>query len=310
MTASKYLHSPFPFTNLAIRYKLLALIFATTGLCSVSIAQTHNVLEITYPAAITTQDQLIVDILRLAVSKSDKSHLYQLSPLPNASGPERALETKMKQVQTGQLSVMWAGAQEVNERTMQPIKIPILKGLLGHRIFIIRKDKQVLFDSLSSIEDLKQLSLGQARFNNDTNILKQAKLSVVDPVKHDNLFKMLEGGRFDYFPRALHEPWEEIQTHSDLPLAVEQKILLVYPYALYFYVSQKKAELNDMITQGFRNAIEDGSFDQLFFSSELIKTTFEKSNFRSRKVFHIPNPNFNASAYQQNSELWLNIENL
>ncbi len=290
--------------------RLFALIIATTSLFDIEESLANTPIEITHPTPNTTQDQLIVDILKLAINKSGKNHLYQLKDVSDVSAPEHVLANQINKVQKGNLTVIWAGAQERHELTLLPIKIPVLKGLLGHRIFIIREDKQALFDSLNSLEDLKRLSLGQARFNSATEILKQAKMTVVDPVKHDNLFKMLEGGRFDYFPRAVHEPWEEIKNHSDLPLAVEEKLLLVYPYAVYFYVSQENTEFKEILAQGFRNAIEDGSFDQLFFSHELIKTTFKKSNFRSRKVFHIPNPNFSASAYQQSSELWLNIENL
>ncbi|MFL0805615.1 MAG: diguanylate cyclase [Agarilytica sp.] len=311
VTISMHLHHTKPYWRVVTRYRFLALLVGIAGFYSPSsTAETNSTVSITYPSASTSQDQLIIDILQLAVSKSGKSHLYQLSAIPDTGPVEQELKSKINQIQKGNLSVMWAGAQESYESVIQPIKIPILKGLLGHRIFIIREDKQVLFNSLSSLEELKRLSLGQARFKHDTKILKQAKMTVVDPVKHNNLFNMLEGGRFDYFPRAVHEPWEEIQKHSHLPLTVENKILLVYPYAMYFYVSQENTELKNMLTQGFRNAIEDGSFDQLFFSNELIKTTFEKSHFRSRKVFHIPNPDFSASAYQQSSEMWLNIENL
>ncbi len=307
---SKHLHTLKAVKNSLLRYKALALAIGMTVFCSVSSAETDNSVALTYPAANSSQEQLIADILQLIVSKSGKNHVYQLTGMPDTKPPEQSLKRRINLAQKGVLSVIWADANESHERILQPIKIPILKGLLGHRIFIIREDKQSLFDSLSSLEELKRLPLGQARFNSDTDILKKARMTVVDPVKHANLFQMLEGGRFDYFPRAVHEPWEEIQEHSNLPLAIEERILLVYPYALYFYVSQENTELQEVLTQGFRNAIEDGSFDQLFFSHELIKTTFEKSNFRSRKVFHIPNPNFSASAYQQNSELWLNIENL
>ncbi len=260
---------------------------------------------IVHPQASTLQNSLILDILKLAIRKSGQGHLYTFEAQGVTSETEQAA-----QIQNGSLSVMWTGAQAQTDNQMTPILIPILKGLLGHRIFIIREEKQRLFDEIETLDELKNLLPGQARFTEDTAILKHANMHVVDPVKHANLFKMLEGGRFDYFPRAVHEPWQEVENHRDLPLAIEEKILLVYPYAMYFFVSHRNSKLKSTIDTGFRAAIEDGSFDQLFFNHELVRNAFEKSNFTSRRIFRLQNPNVNATAYEQNSELWLNVENM
>ncbi len=213
-------------------------------------------------------------------------------------------------VANGSLSVTWAGAQQQISKRLLPVKIPILKGLLGHRIFIIREERQSLFDNVTSIDSLKRLTAGQARYDSDTDILKAANLNVVDPVKHSSLFPMLEGGRFDYLPRAVTDPWEDVKQYKDMPLTVEKGLMLIYPYAINFYVSKNNPTLHQAIESGFYAAIEDGSFDTLFFNHELIKTVFNRSNFRARKVFHIQNPEISASAYQQDSKLWLNVENL
>lgn len=258
-----------------------------------------------HPEASQLQNTLILDILKLAIRKSGTGHLYAFE----AQGDAPEIE-QIAQIQNGDLSVMWAGAQAQTENQMTPIRIPILKGLLGHRIFIIREENQRLFDEVETLDELRSLSPGQARFTEDAAILKYAKMNLVDPVKHENLFKMLEGGRFDYFPRAVHEPWLEVENHRNLPLAIEEKILLVYPYAMYFFVSKPNSTLKNTIETGFRTAIEDGSFDQLFFNHELVRNALENSNFKSRRIIRLQNPNINATTYEQNSELWLNVENM
>lgn len=260
---------------------------------------------IVHPQASTLQNSLILDILKLAIRKSGQGHLYTFEAQEFTSETEQTA-----QIKNGNLSVMWTGAQAQTDKQMAPILIPILKGLLGHRIFIIRAEKQRLFDEIETLDELKKLLPGQARFTEDVAILKHARMKVVDPVKHKNLFKMLEGGRFDYFPRAVHEPWLEVENHQNLPLTIEEKILLVYPYAMYFFVSHQNSKLKSTIETGFRAAIEDGSFDQLFFNHKLVRNAFEKSNFKSRRIFRLQNPNINATTYEQNSELWLNVENM
>jgi len=46
-----------------------------------------------------------------------------------------------------------------------------------------------------------------------------------------NLLKMLAYKRFDYFPRALHEPWLEIADKD--AFAIEQHIMLKYISPIY-----------------------------------------------------------------------------
>lgn len=260
---------------------------------------------VTHPTIDNQQDALIREVLHLAIKKSGRGHLYALSETS-----AKDANNQKAHVLSGQMEVMWAGSQKTLNQDLRPIKIPVLKGLLGHRIFIIHEEKQAVFDRIQSLEDLKHMSAGQARFASDTDILKSANMKVIDPVKRKSLLPMLEGGRFDFSPRALFDPWSEIEQHENLPLAVEKNLMLVYPYAMYFYVAKANTELHQVIETGFRIAIEDGSFDQLFFNHELVKTAFEKSNFKSRKVFRIQNPEISATTYQQDSKLWLNVENL
>ena len=49
---------------------------------------------------------------------------------------------------------------------------------------------------------------------------------------------MLEGGRYDYFPRGVHEPWSEITARPHLPLTVEKHILVKYPMPAYLFVNK------------------------------------------------------------------------
>ena len=112
---------------------------------------------------------------------------------------------------------------------------------------------------MRSLEDLKKFSAGPGRFWGDTQILKANQIPVVTPVKYHNLFPMLEGGRFDYFPRAVHEPWNEVVANKELNLKVEYNLLLVYPFAMYLFVSKQDRALHDKIYQGLELAIQDAN---------------------------------------------------
>ncbi|MEI8634177.1 hypothetical protein P4S72_23305 [Vibrio sp. PP-XX7] len=156
------------------------------------------------------------------------------------------------------------GANPDVEKRLQTVRIPVLKGLLGHRIFIIRAADQNRFAQINTLAELKQLKAGQGTFWGDTQVLKKANIPVVTTIKYANLFPMLEGGRFDYFPRAVHEPWVEVASRPELNLVVDKHILLIYPFAMYFYVNKSNTVLHNQIYKGFEIAIKDGSFDKLF----------------------------------------------
>ncbi len=252
------------------------------------------------------RNQLIRDVLAMSLQKSDSSAQYELQVLDEVLTEARMVEY----VKAGMLSVIWTGTQPSYEEEMLPVRIPILKGLLGHRIFIIRNGDQHRFDRVQTLADLRQIPLGQGRFWGDTQVLKQANMTVVDPVKYESLFHMLEGGRFDFFPRAIHEPWNEVQRWEDLNLTVERNILLVYPFAMYFFVSNDNVQLAQDIERGFRRAIADGSFDEVFYANEAIREALELSNLKDRKVFRLPNPNMHPDTPVDEKELWLNLEDL
>lgn len=177
--------------------------------------------------------------------------------------------------------------------------------MLGYRIFIIRKGDQALFDQVRNLDDLKRLRAGQGRFWGDTAVLKAAGLDVVTPVKYSSLFPMLAGGRFDYFPRAIHEPWSEVASQKDLDLVVEKRILLVYPFAMYLFVAKENPALARKIEKGFELAIADGSFDKLFYGHPVVRTAILDSDLRHRFVLRIPNPNMTKETPTHRPELWL-----
>lgn len=252
------------------------------------------------------KETLVADILKLALSKSGSGNGYQFQQLEERQTEGRSMEM----LKEGSMSVFWAGTQIQYENELRPIRIPVLKGLLGHRIFIIRDGEQSLFDEVNSLQDLRQIPLGQGRFWGDTVVLKHASLRVVTPVKYESLFHMLEGGRFDFFPRAVHEPWSEVTARRELNLTVENRLLLIYPFAMYYFVAKDNKQLASHIETGFRNAIDDGSYDQLFFAHPMVKDALQQAQLAKRVILRLENPNMHPDTPLDDRSLWLNIEEL
>lgn len=250
------------------------------------------------------KEQLVFSILKLVLSKS-LGEVHFLESHNNCS--EARL---LREVEAGRVDIMWAGADKERDKRLRAIRIPVLKGLLGHRVFIIRKEDQQKFRQIRSLNELKTMHAGQGAFWGDTPVLKNAGLPVTTSVKYSTLFPMLDNRRFDYFPRAVHEPWVEIDAHPSLDLTVDNNVLLVYPFAMHFYVNKSDQKLYDAIQQGFETAIADGSFDRLFFNHSMIRDIQKKAQLSQRRVFHIDNPFLHPDTPRHREELWLDLTRL
>ena len=95
------------------------------------------------------------------------------------------------------VDVTWTMTSTEREASLRPIRIPLLKGLLGYRLFLIRNDDR-RFDSIRTAEELAPMQAGQGVGWPDVDILQAGGLSVQTGHDFEGLFGMLERGRFDY----------------------------------------------------------------------------------------------------------------
>ncbi|MDN3377034.1 MULTISPECIES: transporter substrate-binding domain-containing protein [unclassified Pseudoalteromonas] len=212
----------------------------------------------------------------------------------------------LNDVKIGQLDVMWSMTSQSLEHDYQAIYIPLFRGLLGMRLAIVTQQNVEMFMHVSNIADLKKFRAGQGKTWPDTTILKENGLNVVTTLKYPNLFPMLEGGRFDYFPRGVNEPWDEIVNYRDLNLTVDPYVLLKYTAPLYFFVAKENTQLAQKLTQSLNDMIKDGSFNSMFFSDSQVQMVLQKANLKQRIIIPLSNPNLSSITPLSRTELWFN----
>jgi hypothetical protein len=237
-------------------------------------------------------------LLKVALSKIPEKYEWA----------EQTVDSEARQVQMikdGQLDIVWYATTNEYEEQLMPIRICIFKGLLGYRVLMIKKGTQHKFNGIHTIEDLRKVSLGQGRFWADTNVLTANGLKVVKVVKYESLFFMLDGDRFDGFPRGAHEPWSEIQRYSKLDLDVEKNLLLSYTNPFYFFVDKSNTELAENIERGLRIAIADGSFEAYFMNDPTVKAAFQQANLKNRIIIPLDNPSLPKLTPVDDKSLWL-----
>lgn len=237
-------------------------------------------------------------LLKLALSYTHEPYNFSFA------AEEQNDETRVAAIEQGALDLFWAATNSDLERRLAPIRIPLYKGLLGHRLLVIRQQDAPRFASIRTLGELANLKAGQGRFWTDTRILKKSGLNVVTAVKTASLYPMLDGGRFDYYPRGAGEAWHEVEEQHGFQVMVEPHLLLIYKMPLYFFVSQQNPQLAQRIEQGLEQAIADGSFDRYFYAHPNIKSVLERSNLRQRIALHLDNPDLPAATPLQRPELW------
>ena len=88
-------------------------------------------------------------------------------------------------------------------------------------------------------------------------------------------------------PCGLYEVWDEQRAHPEQEFMIEDSLMLHYPAPIYFFVNKKNTLLASRIERGLRIAMNDGSFDQLFFSIPGCKRGFDEMHNSSRQLINL-----------------------
>ncbi|CAI3794707.1 hypothetical protein [Rheinheimera sp. MM224] len=269
-------------------------------------------------AASETPAQLLVTKPR---SEFDINHQYYTSLLKKAltkaaAGrtipelkPTFAMEQgrALRELAKGEsLDVFWVGTDLDKEQEFRAIRIPLERGLMGFRKFILRKDSIAKFNSIRSLQQLQQLTACQGAFWPDVEIMRSSGLKVEEAPVYENIFKQLLAGRCDYFPRGLHEGVIELEKRQALypELVRYNKLMLHYPFAVYFFTRKENEALALWIEQGLEQMIDDGELLAHMQQQELTRHVFPLQHHSSDPWISIKNPLLSPDTPVTNSRYW------
>lgn len=174
------------------------------------------------------------------------------------------------------------------------IKTPLLRGFMGYRIPLIKRDKQATFDKVNSFEDLKKIPLGLGK-GWEGYIYQKNGFNLTEPVNFETLLKMLAGGRYDFVPLSAIEIEDHYQVDDQTldNLVPENHLLIHTALPNYFYVSPNAPELADRLQVGFKELQKNGEMDKIF--NKYFLTRLKNLNLANRKIIEIPNPEDDGS---------------
>ena len=278
-------------------------VIAAVALCSFTAAPMVEAATwtITYPRPIDDSDaraQYPIALLKLALDKTGVN--YELRP------SDRILLTgkAMRQLRENrEVNVVWSMTDSQREKELTPIRIPIAKGLIGLRVFVINENKKTKFDDVLSLTDMRKLIPIQGEEWPDTKILQANGFNVFTVPEFREAYDMIKQGKGDFFPRSVMEVDAELEEEGRRNnLYLEPSMALYYPTAMYYFVSSSNKTLANLIETGLNRAIEDGSFDALFEST--YAPILASLGVNERKIFTLVNPLLPIETPLTNSALW------
>ncbi len=243
-------------------------------------------------------------VLREALERTRSDYgAYQIEPFTDPVTSARLSEMAVE----GRLvNIVAAGVGRPKlEAAMIPIPVPIDKGLLGFRVSLIKRHNQERISRVTSIEELRQLNVGQVDDWSDVLIYKHNQIPVQTAAKYESMFAMVQHDRFELFPRGVTEIAPELaeQGQSYPDLAADQHLLLIYPFCNAFYVSRSAPRLAERLTVGLERMIADRTLDALLV--EHFGKNLAALNLSQRVVIELENPLLPDWVPLERKEMWL-----
>ncbi|MBS1228943.1 MAG: hypothetical protein H6R17_2220 [Proteobacteria bacterium] len=284
---------------MVVRRLATALILASLCLAFVSPASAGETTIRYFPAGPIYEYRWKLLELALAHS-SNGGESSRLVPFAEDITQNRGVQL----LQSGAIDVIALGTNAEREAQMRPIKIDILRGIVGFRIFVIRAADQARIARMDEKTLRRQLIFGLNSQWADLPIMRANGFTVETSPAYEKLFAMLSAGRFDAFPRGLNEAARELEDRKQSypQLAVEQTKALFFPYPVYFWVSRENTALAQRIERGLKLALADGSFRQLFetyHATEIAQLARNK-----RQVIRLANPILPAGTAEPDTRWW------
>ena len=207
-------------------------------------------------------------------------------------------------LQSRAIDVIALGTNEEREAKLLPIRIDILRGIVGFRLLVIRATDQARIAKMNEGTLRRQITFGLNSQWADLPIMRANNFSVITSSNYENLFEMLAAGRFDAFPRGLNEARRELdERKQNYPqLAIEKSKALFFPFPIYFWVSKDNPALAKRIERGLRESLADGSFRKLFESYHAAEIASLKKE--KRQVILLDNPILPAGTSKPDTSWW------
>lgn len=230
------------------------------------------------------------EVLVAALAATNKTHGEWNLSIDNTNYPAAEDEASVFRTKGFDIFGTVAGNPKLANEKKILIPLPLMKGLLGYRILIIRAEDKEKFSAIKNAEALQKLQLGIPATWADAELFRKNGYPVVEKGSFDDLFTRLRKKEFDYVSFGANEVAGVFKDRAETvgQLAVDQSLLVYYPFPLVFYVSPDNKALAERVTQGLTAITANGELDKIFnryFGKDLAQL-----RLKERQVITLTNP--------------------
>ena len=216
----------------------------------------------------------------------------------------------IKEILAGRkINIHRMGTSSKREEVLMPIRIPLVKGLLGVRMIITNYQTNKAIREVKTIKDLSKFKACQGSHWPDTEILKRNGLPVFATHSLDGMYKMLNAGRCDYFPRSIIEGEAEYHnSKTRFPfITMNTKVLLQYPFPMYFFTGLKRTDLNERVSKGLLMLTKKNKIFSIMKDHPSTKNAFPLKKWQGHTVIKLVNDDINTRSIEDSKSLWIKI---
>lgn len=195
-----------------------------------------------------------------------------------------------------------AGNVKFKNKEKIVISQPLSKGVLGHRLLIVRDDALESFAQLTQCAELQALTVGIPDTWADAALFRHNHFQVNEQGSLEDLFVRLKNGEFDYVALGVNEIEAIFNQHALKlnGLSIEPSLMLYYPFPIQFYVNANNPDLAKRVQEGLNFLMLNGQYEALF--SRFYAGLRQDFSLKDRRLFTLANPalpndmaNFSAS---------------
>ncbi|MBF0224313.1 MAG: hypothetical protein HQK76_02560 [Desulfobacterales bacterium] len=199
------------------------------------------------------------ELLETALTYSDQSiKLEHLGVMPQNRIYQMLIDDR--------LSLNWLLQSKERDTIFTPVEVDLTNGLIGHRILLIPKGRQSIYQNVKTLDDFKKLNkvggFGQNWF--DVAVWKYNQLPYIEVQgAWQVIYNMLnaENRGIDYFSRGIFEILPEAKKHPYLD--IESHLVFVYQRDFRFYLSKNAAHLKKSLEEVLLIAKNNGLMEKL-----------------------------------------------
>ncbi len=276
------------------KHWILAVIFIVAW---ASGARAENI-RIAQEHADTEPFELIITILEQSIEQYGDGARLQWVDTTSMNQP-RAL--RMLESCEADFDVYFSGYDTEREQRLLQVDFPLTMGLLGVRGFVTTRDRA---DALQAdVTNASSWLIGSGRGWPDTRIMIDNQYQV-SQTSYENLWAMLNTGRFDVFQRGFQEAQLEIRQRGN-NLHLLNNVVMLYPLSTLLYVNPCKPELSAQLESMLHRAFTEGLIQSIIYDDPFATLAIDRLTDQTVHKIVLENTELSDNFRSMISRYWL-----